>query len=93
VLPEGLGNLEKIHLIGTGSRDLPVCSIVPQPLRYRRNTNRINIIILKKGLVKANVYYLHDKESNIGEEKAGDEFSISFHTCVEISWMQRDICI
>jgi hypothetical protein len=33
--PEGLGKLEKIHLIRTRSRDLPVCSIVPQPLRYR----------------------------------------------------------
>jgi hypothetical protein len=33
--PEGLGKLEKIHLIGTRSRDLPVCSLVPQPLRYR----------------------------------------------------------
>jgi hypothetical protein len=29
VRPEGLGKLEKIHLIGTRSRDLPVCSIVP----------------------------------------------------------------
>jgi hypothetical protein len=27
VLPEGLGKLEKIHLIGTRSRDLPACSI------------------------------------------------------------------
>jgi hypothetical protein len=35
VRPEGLGNLEKIHLIGTRSRDLPVCNVVPQPLRYR----------------------------------------------------------
>jgi hypothetical protein len=35
VRPEELGKLEKIHLIGTRSRDLPVCSIVPQPLRYR----------------------------------------------------------
>jgi hypothetical protein len=35
VWPEGLGKLEKIHLIGTRSRDLPVCSIVPQSLRYR----------------------------------------------------------
>jgi hypothetical protein len=32
---EGLGKLRKIHLIGTPSRDLPACSIVPQPLRYR----------------------------------------------------------
>jgi hypothetical protein len=28
---EGLGKLKKIHLIGTGTRDLPNCSIVPQP--------------------------------------------------------------
>jgi hypothetical protein len=35
VRPEGLGKLEKIHLMGTRFRDLPACSIVPQPLRYR----------------------------------------------------------
>jgi hypothetical protein len=28
---EGLGQLKKIHLIGTWTRDLPACSIVPQP--------------------------------------------------------------
>jgi hypothetical protein len=28
---EGLGKLKKIHLIGTRTRDLPACSIVPQP--------------------------------------------------------------
>jgi hypothetical protein len=33
--PEGLGKLGKIHLIGTQTRDLPACSIVPWPLRYR----------------------------------------------------------
>jgi hypothetical protein len=33
--PGGLRKLEKIHLIGTRSRDLPACSIVPQTLRYR----------------------------------------------------------
>jgi hypothetical protein len=35
VRPEGLSKFEKIHLIGARSRDLPACSIVPQPLRYR----------------------------------------------------------
>jgi hypothetical protein len=36
VRPEGLGKLIKIiHLIGSRTRDLPACSIVPQPLRYR----------------------------------------------------------
>jgi hypothetical protein len=35
VRPEGLGKLEKIHLIGTRSRDLPACSIVPQPPCHR----------------------------------------------------------
>jgi hypothetical protein len=28
---EGLGKLKKIHLIGTQTRDLQACSIVPQP--------------------------------------------------------------
>jgi hypothetical protein len=33
---EGLGKLKEfIHLIGSRTRDLPACSIVPQPLRYR----------------------------------------------------------
>jgi hypothetical protein len=34
--PEGLGKLKEfIHLIGSRTRDLPACSIMPQPLRYR----------------------------------------------------------
>jgi hypothetical protein len=28
---EELGQLKKIHLIGTQTHDLPACSIVPQP--------------------------------------------------------------
>jgi hypothetical protein len=32
---EGLGKLKKIHLIGSRTGDLPVCSIVIQPLGYR----------------------------------------------------------
>jgi hypothetical protein len=35
VRPEILGKSEKIHLIGTWTRDLPACGIVSQPLRYR----------------------------------------------------------
>jgi hypothetical protein len=30
VRPEGLGKLENIRRIGTRSRDLPVCSLVPE---------------------------------------------------------------
>jgi hypothetical protein len=41
VRPEGLGKLEKIHLIGTRSRDLPVWNIVPQSLCYRVHSNII----------------------------------------------------
>jgi hypothetical protein len=33
---EGLSKLKKIHLIGTRSRDLPACSIVPQPTTLPR---------------------------------------------------------
>jgi hypothetical protein len=44
---EGLGKLKKIHLIGTRSRYLPACSLVPQ-LHYGvhplfRMTLKINI--------------------------------------------------
>jgi hypothetical protein len=36
---EGLGKLKKkIHLIGTRTRDLPACSIVPQPTTIPRAT-------------------------------------------------------
>jgi hypothetical protein len=33
---EGLGQLKKIHLIGTRTRDLPASSIVPQPITLPR---------------------------------------------------------
>jgi hypothetical protein len=33
---EGLGQFKKIHLIGTRTRDLPACSIVPQPTTVPR---------------------------------------------------------
>jgi hypothetical protein len=33
---EGLGQLKKIHLIGTRTRNLPACSIVPQPTTLPR---------------------------------------------------------
>jgi hypothetical protein len=36
VRPEGLGKLKRfINFIGSRTRDLPDCSVVPQPLRYR----------------------------------------------------------
>jgi hypothetical protein len=42
VRPEGLGKFEKIHLIGTRSRDLPACSIVPQPTMLPRASTFID---------------------------------------------------
>jgi hypothetical protein len=42
---EGLGQLEKNHLIGTGTRYLPACSIVPQPTTLpRAPTNGIQML-------------------------------------------------
>jgi hypothetical protein len=37
---EGLGNLKKFHVIGIRSRDLPACSIVPQPTTLPRASSR-----------------------------------------------------
>jgi hypothetical protein len=34
---QGLGNLKKIHLIGTRTRDFPACSIVSQPTTRQRS--------------------------------------------------------
>jgi hypothetical protein len=33
---EGLGQLKKIHLIETRTRDLPACTVVPQPTTLPR---------------------------------------------------------
>jgi hypothetical protein len=33
---EGLGQLKKVHLIGNLTRDLPACSIVPEPTTLPR---------------------------------------------------------
>jgi hypothetical protein len=43
VRTEGLSKLEKIHLIGKRSRDLPVCSIVPLRYRVPRSLNSTGV--------------------------------------------------
>jgi hypothetical protein len=44
---EGLGKLKRIHLIGTRTRDLPACSIVPQPTTLPRTPNFTGVVNLK----------------------------------------------
>jgi hypothetical protein len=46
---EGLGQLKNIHLIGTRTRDLPACSIVPQPTKLPCMGNAMTF--LKAGCV------------------------------------------
>jgi hypothetical protein len=60
VRPEGLGKLEKIHFIGRRSRDLSVCSTVPQPPRYR---------VLYKDRVREKVKSLRSKSANTAVKK------------------------
>jgi hypothetical protein len=59
---EGLGQLKKIHLIGTRTRDLPVCSIVPQPTTLPRAPQKLkaNLILVFIG-TKQLVFYMKDK--------------------------------
>jgi hypothetical protein len=52
VWPGGLGKLKKfIHLIETGTRDLPTCSIAPQPTTVPRSSYassiRSDILLIK----------------------------------------------
>jgi hypothetical protein len=42
---EGLGQLKKIHLIGTQTRDLPACSIVPQPTTLPRAPHTTGLLL------------------------------------------------
>jgi hypothetical protein len=39
VRPEGLGQVKKNHLIGSRTRDLPACSIVPQAHNFKYDFN------------------------------------------------------
>jgi hypothetical protein len=51
VPPEGLGKLKK-NLIGYRTRNLPVCSIVPEPLRYRVPDVRTEIITVAEEMLQ-----------------------------------------
>jgi hypothetical protein len=48
---EGLGQLKKIHLIGTRTRDLPACSIVPQPAPPFHNTATTSVPLIRDVLL------------------------------------------
>jgi hypothetical protein len=66
VRPEGLGQLRKfIHFIVSRTRDLPACSIVPQPLRYR-------------GVPYFNLYVLVIAETKVSERNGADAHQIQF---------------
>jgi hypothetical protein len=54
---EGLGQLKKIHLIGTRTRDLPACSIVPQPTKLpRENLSKSEYVNLEPTLNKIRTF-------------------------------------
>jgi hypothetical protein len=50
---ERLGTLKKIHLIGTRTRELPACSIVPQPTTLPR---ALRIHIFRHNYVHIYIY-------------------------------------
>jgi hypothetical protein len=69
VRPEGLGKLEKINLIGTWSHNLPVCSIVPQPLHYCVWAKCKTFLILKQvAHVVITVFYGSEHSCNWFEQ-------------------------
>jgi hypothetical protein len=60
---EGLGQLKKIHLIGTRTRNLPACSMVPQqttllgaPIAFSKASNTKLYTNLLSRVV---LYYMH----------------------------------
>jgi hypothetical protein len=56
---ETLSKLKEIHLIGTGTRDLPACSIVPQPTTLLKINNVFLTDLLPplETILKKNKYY------------------------------------
>jgi hypothetical protein len=60
---EGLGQFKKIHIIGTGSRDLPACSLVPQSTTLPRACPYELVLLYKnfdKGLKLFKSLSLHE---------------------------------
>jgi hypothetical protein len=61
VLLEGLGKLKKkVHLIRTRTRDLPACSVVPQPTMRPRgpptnNDKKMRLLLMKSSVVSSAV--------------------------------------
>jgi hypothetical protein len=68
VRPEGLGKLKKLfYLMGSRTRYLPACTIVPQPLRYSvphittttNNNNNAKILCVKGAVFCHVTLYSH----------------------------------
>jgi hypothetical protein len=57
---EGLGHLKKIHPTGTRTRDLPACSIVPQPTTLHKT----KYLYKGRGFLKAKYSFYNRKLSN-----------------------------
>jgi hypothetical protein len=64
---EGLGQLKKIHLIGTRTHDLPACSIVPQPttLPHALHHKGIGDFKFRSTMALEVIFYLEDNSISI----------------------------
>jgi hypothetical protein len=94
--PKGLGKLKKcIHLIGFRTHNLPACSIVPQPLRYRlprpRHIWEDNIkVILGRFYVRVLNWFLYLRIAILeGSVKKGNE--ASYCDIPEITWLAEQL--
>jgi hypothetical protein len=84
---EGLGQLKKIHLIGTRTRDLPLCSIVPQPTTLPRAPwKKVNIKINFKEMA-----YEHGDSGVVRDGKGTGSWLLrkSYVT----SWLRKNVDI
>jgi hypothetical protein len=92
VRPEGIGQLKEIHLIGVRSRELPSCSIVPQPTTLPR-APKINRHELKYEKLSAYIsfcvwaifVFFWKKQSWIHVAGASFNFSV-LCSCCSVPW-------
>jgi hypothetical protein len=99
VRPEGLGQLmDSSYLIGSRIRDLPACSGVSQPLRYREQSHCRALgtsLVLERRKLRSELYRLSDRHlsANLVPTFAGRGVSCGQSggspTAVNLSFLDR----
>jgi hypothetical protein len=86
---EGLGKLKKIHVIGTRSRDLPACSVEPQPTTLPRAPQfSTKVTFIPNNSSGNRSCYIYEDILFLGKDVPGSR--IEWSTKRRISWLEYE---